>query len=181
MHDDDDDDQPTREEIRERYGWKEGEREAAHAEAERLRQQIEGERILREAWAAKEAREARVVTKSAPVTRSVAAAAPGVGLTREWQSWIEARIKRESRETEECMAKAIAQSIGKDIVALERSNADLRERLQHAENEIADLFRMTRAQARDAEIAERFKQYDELQERLDRLESGGRPLKVVGG
>jgi len=117
-----------------------------------------------------------VVTKAygAPVTQ------PAAAMSRDWADYISRAIRKELAATSEAMCKGIAQTLGKDIVELERSNADLRERLQHAENEIADLFRTTRAQARDAEIAERFKQYDELQERLDRLEGTSRRMKVVG-
>lgn len=123
-----------------------------------------------------------VVTKSygAPVTQRAAAVAPST-MTQEWQRYIKRAIQKASLASDEAMAKAIAQSLGKDLVALERSNAALQERVQHLETEVADLFRMTRAQARDAEVAEKLAQYDELQDRLARLEGNGRPLKVVGG
>jgi len=122
-----------------------------------------------------------VVTKSygAPVTRRAAATAPA-SLTAEWQRYIEGRIKRELQAAERAHIRAAGETFIKDIVAVERDCAALRDRVQHLENEVADLFRMTRAQARDAEIAERLSQFDELADRLARLESGGRPLKVVG-
>jgi hypothetical protein len=188
MHDDDDD---TRsDEILEQYGWKDGEREAHMAEMTERQREIERAEML--AWC-----EQRSI--GAPITRNTTAVVsranfsslqvparethvrpPSANVTAEWQRYIKRAIQKEARTSDELMAKAIAQTIGKDLTALERSNAELAERVKYLDNEVAELIRMQRAQARDAEIAEQFKRYDELQERLARLESGGRPLKVVG-
>ena len=74
----DDDEAERHREIAERYGWKEGEREAAYAEVEQRHRQIEGERILAEAWAAREAREAKAPPSnlSSPVVTKSYAPAP---------------------------------------------------------------------------------------------------------
>jgi hypothetical protein len=55
----------------------------------------------------------------APVRR--AAAAPANSFTKEWQSYISRQLDRRDR----LMARAIAETIGKDIVALERRCAAL--------------------------------------------------------
>ena len=81
-----DDDDDFRRANYERMFGTTAEREAEAREMAERQRQIDGERILREAWAAKEAREARaatVVTRSAPVTQYRAAAAA----TTDWDAW----------------------------------------------------------------------------------------------
>ena len=115
------------------------------------------------------------VTKGygAPVTQPRAAAA-----SMEWTAYINRQIQKESSAREKAMAAALAQTLGKDLVAVERECAalraevaELRERQVELDNEIDEMIRRQRASA----------QFDELNERLRQLEEmpAGR-LRLLG-
>jgi len=180
MHDGEDNDDIRRANYERMFGTT-PEAEAEEREMAARQRQIESERILREAWADKEAREAKaananpgspVVTRShAPVTRA-AAVAPST-MTQEWQAYIKRAIQKASLASDEAMAKAIAQSIGRDVIALERRNTELEQRVKDVESELHDMI--LRARERDG--------LDEMRARIKQLEDQpfGRPMKVVGG
>jgi len=60
-------------------------------------------------------------------------------MSRGWQDYIEGRIWQESRALERITARGIGQSIGAGIIAIERSNAALFERVAKLEAELAEL------------------------------------------
>jgi len=94
----DDDDASRRQTYLAMFGTTPEAEAEAREMAERQRQ-IDGERILREAWAAKEAREARaaaVVTKSVPVMHRAAAATPDWNA---WRAFILETVRKEFLET----------------------------------------------------------------------------------
>lgn len=121
-----------------------------------------------------------IVTKGygAPVTQPRAAAAAPASMSREWADYINQRIQKESSAREKAMAAALAQTFGKDLVAVERDCAALRaevaelhERQAELDNEINEMIRRQRASA----------QFDELNERIRQLEEtpAGR-LRLLG-
>jgi len=156
MHEDDDNDRPTRDEILERYGWAEGEREQVEREMAERQVRIDAEtreaeakaRAVEERWAAEKAAAARrtetVVTRNygTPVTTQA-----GATMTKEWSAYIDRRIKKAALAGDKVWAAALAGTVGKDLIAVERSNAELLTKLD--------------ATAR---------QLNELAERLDKLE-----------
>lgn len=178
------DDQPTREEIAERYGWAEGEREQAEREIAARAERSKRDETL--AWCAQRAApgsstagptdelgrplndpryrlDPEVITKGygAPVTQHRAATAAPASMTKEWQDYIERRIRKGRNAAAEEMAVAIAQTLGKSLVAVEREVAELHKRQVDLDNEINEMIRRQRASA----------QFDELNERLKQLEA----------
>jgi hypothetical protein len=115
----------------EKYLWQPGEREQHEREMAERQQRIDRE--------AREAAEREAATRSAiiaagqpPVMKSYGAPAqprvtndniisnPSASVTKEWQDYIEARIKREARATEDAMCKAIARSLGAELDAAKK-------------------------------------------------------------
>jgi hypothetical protein len=132
MHDDADQ-VPTVEQIR-------AEREALEAEMDARRVQIERAETLEWCKQRAEARQIpEAVTKSAPVMQARRAAPAPASMSRGWQDYIEGRIRQESRALERITARGIGQSIGAGIIAIERSNAALFERVAKLEAELAEL------------------------------------------
>jgi hypothetical protein len=110
MHDDADQ-VPTVEQIR-------AEREALEAEMDARRVQIERAETLEWCKQRAEARQIpEAVTKSAPVMQARRAAPAPASMSREWTDYIRRQLDRRDRIT----ARAIGQSIGKNVIDLERS------------------------------------------------------------
>jgi len=150
------------------YLWREGEREQVEREMAEREARIKRDEVLE--WS-KRYNEARATTPAPEVVMksyTAPTAAPAT-LTKEWVDYIERRIKRESRATDECTAKAIAQTIGKSVIDVERANTALLERVARLETELAELKGEMKTRAVLAETLER----------LDRLEAGPRGLRAV--
>jgi translation initiation factor IF-2 len=128
----------SRDEVRERYGWKEGEREQSEREmAERQARIDAAEQLLARARAAKPQQRDDVVTREVRTRRPQASApaatpATAASVSRAWQTYIAQRIHAASQTSMRVMTRAIGQTVGKDIAALEQRCAKL-------EAEVAEL------------------------------------------
>ena len=89
--------------------------------------------------------------------------------TQQWRAYIDARIRTEARAGDKAMAVAVGQTIGKELIALERANTALLERVAKLETELAEMRGELKTRAALAQVTER----------LDRLEATPRSLRVV--